>query len=337
MMTTNYRSPVLCEPRIFGGQHTITTPAGHVTSNQPPPLPPRLFQPINGTVIGNGYGNRFGMSTHGYSGPINGYGIYGNNIMNNSMYGSGYGYSYPYPENRFIQMAEESSRSTFRSIEALVGAINNIASMLDSTYFALTSSFRSVLGLAANFAHIRGVFAQFWTSLAIYRWIVWCYKKILFLLKLTKTDTTINSFNEAFKIAENGRNTSERKESSLPVVLFLGFIMAAPYLLMKLFASYDQAEQRIKPSTWQKPLKAVAMFNFEATNSEELTIRAGQHVVIAPKSIQIEQNLLNTGWVLASTDNTTSGLIPVSYIQGSQYKEDTEGKTVNSKQVENVS
>lgn len=32
-----------------------------------------------------------------------------------------------------------------------MGAIGNIASMLDSTFFAITSSFRAILGVAANF------------------------------------------------------------------------------------------------------------------------------------------------------------------------------------------
>lgn len=44
-------------------------------------------------------------------------------------------------------------------------------------------------------------------------------------------------------------------------------------------------------------------------------------MLIAPKSIQVEQNLLNTGWVLASVDNTVSGLIPVNYVQGSKQQQ----------------
>lgn len=225
----------------------------------------------------------------------------------------------PYPEHRFIQMAEESSRPAFENIQSLVGAIGNIAAMLDSTFFALTSSFRAVLGVAANFAHLRGVFAQFWTSFALIRWGVWAYRKVLYLLRITKTDPTTEGFRDAFKMAEaNGDATgsAQKKGSSMSVLLFLGFILSAPYLLTKLFGGVDTSEQSKNPREWKNPVQAVAIYNFDASNPGELTIRAGQPVLIAPRTIQTEQNLLNTGWVLASVDNTVSGLIPVNYVQG---------------------
>jgi hypothetical protein len=39
-------------------------------------------------------------------------------------------------------------------------------------------------------------------------------------------------------------------------------------------------------------------------------------LLVAPKDVQNTQKLLNTGWVLASIDNKTSGLVPVNYIRG---------------------
>lgn len=47
---------------------------------------------------------------------------------------------------RFIQMAEESSRPTFDSIQSVVSAVGSVAMMLENTFFALTSSFRAILG-----------------------------------------------------------------------------------------------------------------------------------------------------------------------------------------------
>lgn len=46
----------------------------------------------------------------------------------------------------FIQLAEERSRPTFQSIESVVGAVGSIAMMLENTFFAMTSSFRAILG-----------------------------------------------------------------------------------------------------------------------------------------------------------------------------------------------
>ncbi|XP_053687761.1 peroxisomal membrane protein PEX13 [Sabethes cyaneus] len=318
MQPVNFRSPILNEPRIFGGEYSLNTPAGHVATTQPPPLPPRPLQ-TSSSMYSSNYGNRFGIPSYGYSGLSGGYGghaMYGNMFMNN-MYGNGYGHSAGFPEHRFIQLAEESSRPALQNIESLVGAIGNIASLMDSTFFALTSSFRAVLGVAANFAHLRGLFAQFWTSFALFRWFTWCYKKTLYLLKLTKTDPTLENFTQAFKAAEVNKHVGQ-SNSSLPIILFLGFVMSAPYLLMKIFGGNEKSVSAINPQSWQNPLEAIAVFNFDSTHPNELTIRAGQPVLIAPKAVQIEHNLLNTGWVLATMDNTTSGLIPINYIQGSK-------------------
>lgn len=79
-------------------------------------------------------------------------------------------------------MAESSTRPAFQSIESLIGAIGNIAAMLDSTLFAITSSFRAILGMAANFGRLRGVFAQLWSSFAIFRGINWIYRKWVFAI-----------------------------------------------------------------------------------------------------------------------------------------------------------
>lgn len=163
-----------------------------------PALPPRPFvnqQQSYGigssgmyggnSMFGGGYGSGFGNSMYGassygsmYGGAGMGYGGYGG-----SGYGGGYnrfggGSNNPMdPESRFIQIAEESSRPAFQSIESLVSAIGNIAAMLDSTFFAITSSFRAILGVAANFGRLRGVFAQFWSTFAIFRGMTWLYRK----------------------------------------------------------------------------------------------------------------------------------------------------------------
>lgn len=57
---------------------------------------------------------------------------------------------------------------------------------------------------------------------------------------------------------------------------------------------------------------------FQASNQQELSMRQGQTIFIAPREIQNTQQLLNTGWVLATIDNQTSGIIPINYIQGPQ-------------------
>lgn len=201
----NFRNATISEPRVFGPQQPgIQTALGRVpvtsTSSSPqnrttqnvtaPPVPPRPYanaqqssmysSPMgmygsgmySNSYMGGGY-SPYGMSPYGMSR----YGMYG------GMYGSGMGmYGNQMrdpmdPETRFIQLAEESSRPAFQSIESLVMAIGNIAAMLDSTFFALTSSFRAILGVAANVGQLRGVFAQFWSTFALIRGVSWLYRK----------------------------------------------------------------------------------------------------------------------------------------------------------------
>lgn len=163
----------------------------HTSSSQgiqPPPLPPRPgmyqqqqqnYSPYSsyGNSYGNSYGSSYGMGMNSMYGGL-GMGMSG---MGGMGYRGGmmnsYGNNPMDPENRFIQMAEESSRPAFQSIESIVSTIGNIAAMLDSTYFALTSSFRAILGVAANFSQLRGFFARFFSSLTIFRSMIWLYKK----------------------------------------------------------------------------------------------------------------------------------------------------------------
>lgn len=192
---------------------------------------------------GNNYGfGGFNNNFYGMGGGYNSFNSFG-----------GFGYNRPGafgnpldPEMRFIQMAEESSRGAFQSIESIVSTMGNIATMLDSTYFALTSSFRAILGLAANFSHLRGFFSRFFSTFAVFRTVVWCYKKLLYMIGLSKQNpsTQIN-LNEAFRDAEDKINSNsdffnagaQQNSSGLAMVLFLTFIFTAPYLIMKLFGS----------------------------------------------------------------------------------------------------
>lgn len=214
-----------------------------------PPLPPRpnsMFQTSSSmySPYGNSYGfGSYGSGLYGMGGynsfnSFGGYGGYGR-------MGGGFGGGPLDPEMRFIQMAEESSRSAFQSIESVVSTIGNIATMLDSTYFALTSSFRAILGLAANFSHLRGFFTRFFSTFSIFRMAIWMYKKLLYMLGMSKVNPSTHiNLNEAFKDAEKVQSNdffnaaaSQQSSSGLAMVLFLTFVFTAPYLIMKLFGS----------------------------------------------------------------------------------------------------
>ncbi|KAH8389910.1 hypothetical protein KR200_003805 [Drosophila serrata] len=325
----------------------LRTPYGNVralpSTAQPPPLPQSPFQQTQQYGFGGGYGgNSYGLGGGfgGFNSGAFGYGGLGGGFGSGYGYGGGYGGGFGTgysrfgalgandPEQRFIQMAEASSRPAFQSIESLVSAIGNIASMLDSTFFALTSSFRAILGVAANFGRLRSVFAQFWTTFAIFRGLNWIYRKILFWLRLSNLDPSSAAFKKAFAEALNENNTqaggapqAPRKGTSpWPVLAFLSFIFTAPYLIMKLLGTVTNTaqEEARNPAKWTTPIQTQAVYDFVGRSQSELSLRAGQPLQVAPRDIQQTLNLLNTGWALATIDGRTSGIIPINYVKSPQ-------------------
>lgn len=85
------------------------------------------------------------------------------------------------------------------------------------------------------------------------------------------------------------------------------------------------------PKEWFKKNEpvytATASYDFAATSSEELSLKAGQKIWLAPKSLQPRDN---PGWWKA-TDSVNVGLIPSSYVKVvGQLKKKTESDVDNS-------
>lgn len=69
------------------------------------------------------------------------------------------------------------------------------------------------------------------------------------------------------------------------------------------------------PKEWhqyEEPMYvATVLYDFVAANNEELSIKAGQKVCLAPQSLQPKNS---PGWCKA-TDNVNVGLIPYNYVK----------------------
>ncbi|XP_063369580.1 peroxisomal membrane protein PEX13 [Cydia amplana] len=300
----------------------------------PPVLPPRpdlAIQPSYSMTPGYSYGgmNSYGMggmgmggmgySNYGYGGLGGGYGMGGMGGMGGmSPYGgyNRYGPMYGDIENRFIQMAEESSRPAFDSIQSLVNAVGSVAMMLENTFFALTSSFRAILGVAENFGRLRSLFAQFWSTFAVVRSLNWLVRKLMVMLGI-RTENEFKAWAEAVAATQTGTGTPEQraKGASWPILLFFGVIAAAPYIVLKMLSGLTTSvnERLNDPRSWQNPLRSVAQHEFQATSPQELSFRSGQVILLAPQYLQGQ--LWNSGWLMGSTDRQTAGLVPVNYIK----------------------
>ncbi|XP_059622305.1 peroxisomal membrane protein PEX13 [Phlebotomus argentipes] len=332
---TNFRNVMAPDSPING---RISTHMGRVPTSLPPPLPPRLqpqsqgfassfSSPFGGyqNMYGYGAGSSFGgFGGYGGMGGYGSYGAYGAGLGAGGYgrYGGYHGYNLD-AENRFIQMAEETSRPALQSIENLVAAFGNIASMLDSTFFAINSSFRAILGVTANVGKLRSLFAQFVSTFTLFRGLTWLWRKILYTFGVSKIPPNAASFGAAFEAASaqlenpsHGEKSSSGKTSAWPVLLFLGFILSAPYFIMKFLgvASTTSIEESKNPQQWTNYIPTRVLYDFEATSPQELSIQTGQVIRVAPKDVQNLHSLMNTGWALASVDGFRSGLVPINYL-----------------------
>jgi len=295
-----------------------------------PALPPRPHRPILGQnyvpyatnyspyasygSYGTSYGGFSGIGAFGST--YGGYGSYGSYGMNR------FGYNLPGndPETRFIQMAEESSRPAFQSIESLVHAFGSVSFMLESTFNAVYNSFRAVLAVAENFGRLRTMFGQVYSTFAVMRILQWLYKKLLYLIGLRRE----NIGREAIWQQAVG-GTSElpvqmdsKVARSWPILVFMGIMFSGPYLVWKLVSSLGtfHSVNPYNPKEWKQSkdisCTAVALYDFVAVSDKEISFNAGQTMMLAPKELQPTDA---RGWLLATLDGSRVGFIPYNYIR----------------------
>ncbi|XP_069676487.1 peroxisomal membrane protein PEX13 [Periplaneta americana] len=262
---------------------------------------------------GTGYGSFSGIG--GYGNTYGGYGSYGGYGMNRY----GYNSSGNDPESRFIQMAEESSRPAFQSIESIVHAFGSVSFMLESTFNAMYSSFRAVLSVAENFGRLRTLFGQFFSTFAVFRTLQWLYKKLLYLIGLRRENPTREAIWQ--QVAAAGASAGiDAKDSraSWPILLFMGIMMSGPYLVWKLVNSLNatQSINPYNPKEWKLSkdvsCSAVTLYDFAAASDKEISFNAGQSLMLAPQELQ-PRNV--KGWLLATDDGNRVGYVPYNYIK----------------------
>lgn len=305
----------------------------------PPPLPPRPTQQplLAGSTYGSGYGSGYGYtspygtglsplySRYGYGGSGYGYGSgYGSGY--GGMYGTGglYGTSGMYGAGGMYggagplsQLAEESTRGAFHSVEAVVQAFASVSLLLESTYGALQSSFRAVVGVADQFGRLRLHLAQTLSALALLRSLRWLLARAWYLL--TGRRGGVAAAEAAWGQAASGGGAGLPSppvpagdgSSSWPIVAFFGFVVGAPWLLWRIFAAAAANRETRWASGADEHYMAVAQFDFQADGPNELSLVAGQELRLAPKELQPRVR----GWLLASVDGTRVGLVPANYVK----------------------
>lgn len=312
----NYRSTDFAPSLPSSSSPALGPPA---LTRMAPPLPPRpvqqTYRPPYSSSFGSAYSAPYGSSSF-YS-P--GYSPYG--------YGAGYGiggYGHgrllPHSEDvapsRFVQQAEESSRGAFQSIESIVHAFASVSMMLDATFSAVYNSFRAVLDVANHFTRLRAHLTRVLSAFALVRTLRYLYRRLQRILgrrmDSEADDLWAESANDALATTA-GRAAEEQSVKSWPIFLFFAVVLGGPYLIWKLLSSTTDTEAR--DTNWASGeddhVVARAEFDFTAASEEEISVRAGDMLNLAPK----EQQPRVRGWLLGSVDGQTTGLVPANYVK----------------------
>ncbi|KAM3833914.1 peroxisomal membrane protein PEX13-like [Diretmus argenteus] len=291
-----------------------------VLTRMVPPVPPRPVQQQQSyrpaySSFNSSY-SPYGSSMYGgyspYSYGAGGYGM------------GGYG-RLPVAEDmapsRFVQQAEESSRGAFQSIESIVQAFTSVSMMLDATFSAVYNSFRAVLDVANHLTRLRAHFTRVLSAFALVRTLRYLYRRVQRLLGLRSDadveDLWADSTSDALATnASRGYRAGaedHRAVKSWPIFLFLAVVLGGPYLIWKLLSSSPGSEE--SATNWASGeddhVVARAEYDFTAASEEEVSLQAGDMLNLAPK----EQQSRVRGWLLASVDGQTTGLVPANYVK----------------------
>ncbi|EFN89103.1 probable peroxisomal membrane protein PEX13 isoform X2 [Harpegnathos saltator] len=305
-------------PHTFG---PVQTP----TVNPPPPVPPRF--PIDNYTGYSNYrsfaSNYLNNGMYGGFGSYRNYGGYnypGNQIFyqhdmpmhnNNGLFG------YGNMVNSFQQYVEETTRPIVNVVESVLNTLGSITAVVESSHYTLLTSFRTYEVLADNIGRMRSTFGQLLSTLSLIRLLKWIYKKLLVLLGKESQDTLNemlwqNSMSQ-MKSQEEGHSPIFTWHTSF---LFVTIFAVIPYLILKIMSNVRQIQVQVnKPSTWVKsryPVQvAHVLYDFVSVSNDELNLKAGQKIWLAPQSLQSKNA---TGWLIA-TNGKDIGLVPTNYIQ----------------------
>ena len=193
-----------------------------------------------------------GMGTYGGYGGYGGYGSYG-------MYGNQVGTQDS--QSSFVRRAEESSRTAFQSIEAIVQAFGSVAMMLESTHFAMHNSFRAVLGVADHFSRLKTHLVSILGTITLFRAVRYIVYKVLSFLGLWRQSGMEDEIWTEAKtaLARTGtKGDGKKSPRSWPIIMFLAVVVGAPWLIWKLLQSFVSEENNEKDwMTGQYQLQSV--------------------------------------------------------------------------------
>lgn len=253
-----------------------------------------------GATYGSGYGGAYGSGfTGGYGSGYGGGLGYGGGMYGRSSFGLARGGS---------SDLETSSRNAFSSVERIVSAFVSVAQMLESTYEAMFSSFRAVLGVAEQFGHLKGHLLSVVSALALFRWLRRMVGKALQAMGLTPppflNPATLDLTDANFDLETSPHDRAR----TWPFVVFFAVAIGGPYLIWRFLIAPETA-RAAENADRRKPVRVKAVWDFDASRSDELSFRTGDILTVHPPGVADSRE-----WLMAEFDGKR-GLVPANYIR----------------------
>lgn len=302
-----------------------------------------------------GYGSRYGAGGYGSTMGLGyGSGMYGGGY-GSSMYGMGLGYGSSmyggmggYGSGMYGGMGmggmgmgggmgggmapgglTEGTQATFQLIESIIGAVGGFAQMLEATYMATHSSFFTMVSLAEQFGNLKNALGSLLGIFAIIKFV----KKMLYKVTGKAYNYGINmkefnKFEKKQKRLEDGLRklqTSSKRISFKPLLLFLAASIGFPYLLSKAIQKLNEQQQQRRLSGPQNPrgqepqsldpsslqfAKALYEFNPENPNIE-IELTPNELVAILSKKDPLGND--SKWWKVRSRAGKV-GYVPMNYL-----------------------
>ncbi|KAJ3126484.1 Peroxisomal membrane protein PAS20 [Nowakowskiella sp. JEL0407] len=278
--------------------------------------------------------NRFGSTYGGYNsynrfgntyGGLGGYNNYSYNNSYNRPYGSTHSYNGqqpnlgPNPEMSLTAQMEQSTQSTFQTLDQVVQAFGGFAQMLESTFFATHSSFMAMIGVAEQFGNLKNYLSQLFSVFAVYKAGKEFIERSILGRRANPADLNAKAF-EDFTARSNTPG-----KSSKPVWIFLFFAVGLPWLISKLIKRLQQqrlqnGEMNVTPehsgAASIQNIKDLefcrAMYDFVPENISELELRRGDIVAILTKLDPMGQP---SDWWKGRLQSGKIGWFPSTYVE----------------------
>lgn len=242
------------------------------------------------------------------------------------------------PSQSLTAQLSNTTQHTFQLLHSIVQTFGGFAQMLESTFMATHSSFFAMVGVIDQFATLRDVLGQVLGVFGLIRWAKGVLSGEGVVPKSAMTDEFNHFVNRPPGAPVLPPGVKPPKPSKKPVIVFLLAIFGIPYLMHRIIRrlaerpvvlppgadpSNPQAltlapngEQMLDPS---KLSFAHALYPFSTNQTHELNLKKGDIIAILSRSDPVTG--LESEWWRGRTRDGREGWFPKAFVEIIQKKD----------------